>query len=162
MKRILICTIVVLTSMAAKAEAQESCTSVLECTQLAVEAAQIANDRMDALEKRIPFIQSGTIVPTTDEIAEFRDKSKSVDSNGRCVSGSSSHRGILSRAVQFETPYNATPQIVLALTEFQSVGPVRVVVTHSNVTATGFTARIITYCDTLMYDVQMSWLAIGS
>ncbi len=162
MRRILLCTIAALVSIAANADAQESCTSVLECTQLAAEAAQIANDRMDALEKRIPFIQSGTIVPTAGEIAEFRDKSKSVDANGRCISGSSSHRGILSRNVQFDTPYNAPPQIVLALKELQSVGPVRVVVTHSNVTTTGFTARIITYCDTLMYDVQMSWLAVGS
>lgn len=162
MRKISFWVVAALASMASSADAQDNCTSVLECTQLAVEAAQIANDRMDAIEKRIPVIQSGAIVPTTDEIAEFRDKSKSIDANGRCISGSSSHRGILSRDVQFDAPYDAPPQVVLALKEFQSVGPVRVVVTHSNVTNTGFTARIITYCDTLMYDVQMSWIAIGS
>ena len=147
-------------AMAGSASSQDTCTTVLECTQLAVEAAQLANERLDVIESRIPKIQSGYIEPDAFEVSKFRDPSDSLGPTG-CISGDAAHRGIRSRVIRFDESFSESPSVVLGVSELTSQGPVRLTASYSALSNEGFTARITTYCDTKVFDIKIHWIAYG-
>jgi len=107
-------------------------------------------------------ILSGRITPTETELKDLKDPAKSLNSIGRCISGVSSHRGILQRNVIFTKPFSKTPALVLGIQNLVATGDLRTSVTYSSLTEKGFTARVVTYCTTKIHSISVSWIAHGS
>lgn len=65
--------------------------------------------------------------------------------------------------VQFETSFSNTPIIHIAISGFDidQRDSSRVSATPEMITSTGFDIRINTWCETRVYKIEVSWLALG-
>lgn len=120
-------------------------------------------DRLDSLDRGV--VETGVLVPTENELLEFRDKSSSIEDDGKtCKEGPDAHRGTLNRAIRFKKKFSQPPTVTLSirnLDAYTGESNFRLSLLASDVTTTGFNASLYTFCDTRIWRADATWIAVG-
>ena len=77
--------------------------------------------------------------------------------------GCQANRGIISRKITFERPFNSTPSVLPVFTQLDFNHDVdsRLRIEVRDINPTGFTVDFATWCDTRISQAKASWIAVG-
>ncbi len=77
--------------------------------------------------------------------------------------GSEDEERVFRSSIYFSIPFEAPPIVHLGITgfDFDQRDSARVITRVVEITASGFVAEIVTWRETRVYSVELSWLALG-
>lgn len=77
--------------------------------------------------------------------------------------GCQANRGIISRTITFERPFNSAPSVLPVFTQldFNHDADSRLRIEVRDISPTGFTVDFATWCDTRISQAKASWIAVG-
>ena len=129
-----------------------------EAVERAKKDAGEIDDLAESLRNWGVQVQTGIVEIHKDKMAHIWD----VQQN-HCPRGREGQRGELSGRVNFPEPFSSPPQVLLALSglDFASDRNIRIRAIASKVDEAGFDYLLYTWCNTRVWWIRASWIAVA-